>query len=330
MTLIRWDGKKIAAAVGLVAIAVLVGIKVFLNQKNDASSHARRSRCQPAHLQGTPLEVERVDAGVHVVSDHVQRVLTYRFDASPFLGGDIYLCADMGRIEILDSDDTQARLEIRLEASGQEATKAVTETTIATSFTSDGVRFSIEAWPTTLGVTTDEPLVWIHMRLTVPVSASYTVDATAGHGGVGVHQLSLERGRLGGFDGLKAKTRQGYSGGHDLDHVSVLGDLEINMPDGPIAGTLYALSSSRVTAHTNRGDIQLFFADDSQAGFEVVAGTNQGTVKVDIGPTETADDTRQQYVSERRARSQGYAEKPIQVNVEATTLAGNIVIASPK
>jgi hypothetical protein len=102
------------------------------------------------------------------------------------------------------------------------------------------------------------------------------------------------------------------------------------MSNGPISGSLYAQSSGRVKAHTEHGDIQLFFESEPRVGFDVVGGTNQGTVKVEIGLTEAADDKPKQYVSEVRARSQGYAEKPIRMEVAATTLAGNVVIASPK
>ncbi|MCI0387763.1 MAG: hypothetical protein MOB07_03185 [Acidobacteria bacterium] len=271
---------------------------------------------------------EQSDTGLRDNGDSAERMLNYVFDAGAYSSGNIWLGSEYGRVEILLSTDQKAQLQIHLKTDARNAAKAVKETDVVTSFSANGKQFNLAAWHTKQGYTLEQQPAWMHIRLEVPASASYAITATAEHGGVGIHRLTLKHCKLEGSVGLKVKGQQGYVGGHDLDQVSLDGDLEAHALDMPITGTLRVISSGRVMARTDRGHIQLSFASDPQVGFDAFGGTNKGKVNLNLALASSMEITSGQFVTARQVRSQGYSNKPVRIEVKATTLDGDITITN--
>jgi hypothetical protein len=233
----------------------------------------------------------------------------------------------------MDSDDGQVRLQIRCEALGEGAAKAIEDTDIRAHITSDQGKLNVTAWPATQGFTPKSQPCNITIRLQVPPSGPYKIDARANHGCVGVHRLTLSGCKLRGLVGLKVKGIKGYQGGHELDNVVLSGDLDVSTEGTPdfgdvwIRGTLRAVSSSKVQARTNGGNIQLYITPDPRVGLDVVGRSETGTVSVGINDGTTASASAESQ-SEKRVRTREYENKTIRLDVTATSSKGNVTIAS--
>src|SRR6266540_880668 len=102
------------------------------NDPGAAYRSGRRSLFQLSPPPGKPLPTKTTDTGIRVSGDRAERMLTYIADAPALKRGDLVLCAEYGRIEIMDSDDDQIRLQIRLETN---EAKAIEDTRIRAHLT---------------------------------------------------------------------------------------------------------------------------------------------------------------------------------------------------
>lgn len=301
--------------------------------QDPAYRSGRRSLCQNTQPPGKPLPAHRSDSGIQSSGYRAERVITYIADAGSLKGGDIALCSEYGRIDIMDSDDGQVRLQVRCEALGEGAAKAIEDTDIRAHFTSDQGKLKVAVWHATQGFTPTSQPCWVSIRLQVPLSRPYQIDAMANHGRVGVHRLTLAACKLRGLVGLKVKGVKGYQGGHDLDNVILVGDIDIST-EGPsdfgdawIHGTLRAISSCKVQARTNGGSVQLYFTPDPRVGLDVIGRSDAGTVLMGINDGTTvraAPESR----TDKHVRTREYENRPIKITVTATSSKGNVTVAS--
>jgi hypothetical protein len=274
---------------------------------------------------GVPLPTTRRDAGIRLSGYRAERVLTYLADASKLQGGTLTLGAEYGRVELMDSDDDQVRLQIRCEAMGEGAAKAIEDTQVQVHVTADQGKLAIAVGHATQGFTPAAQPCNLHIRLQVPPSGSYRVEGTAHHGGVAIRRLTVSDLRLRGRVGLKVKGIKGYIGGHDMENVVLAGDADVFTEGGTITGSLDAASSGKLVARAPMGEIRLSFTPDPRVGLNVLGTSDQGSVQVGLLGADP------QAAPERgtvRRRTEGYEQKPIQVDVTATSLQGNVVVVS--
>jgi hypothetical protein len=228
----------------------------------------------------------------------------------------------------MDSDDSQIRLQIRCEALGEGAAKAIEDTDIRVHPTVDGKRLGLSVWHATQGFTPTAQPCLVNMRLQVPLFGAYRLQARADHGCVGVRRLILANSKLEGRVGYKVKGIRGYIGGHDLDNVVLSGDLEVYAESASISGMLRAISSCKVSARTGTGDIRLSFTPDPQTGLDVTGVTDKGTLNIGIMEGEQRERATRQLQSEQQIRSKGYEGKAIRIDAKVTSSSGNVTVVS--
>jgi hypothetical protein len=272
--------------------------------------------------------VRKRDTPIQVSGHRAERLLVYSVDAADLEGGTLTIGAEYGRVEIMESDDGTVRLQVRCEALGEGATQAIQDTDVQVRFTAHRGRLGLAVWHTTQGFTPAAQPCLLNIRLQVPPSGAYQIEATAHHGGVGIHRIRLAGGTLRGRVGVKVKGIQGYLGGHDLDHVTLAGDLAVVSEGGMISGTVSAASSCKLTARTGTGDVRLSFTPDPRLGLNVTAGSEAGSVRLDIGQPGTTGPVSPQMRTTLRARTEDYDRKPVQVEVTAMSTQGNVVVVS--
>ncbi|MEW6208901.1 MAG: hypothetical protein AB1631_11075 [Acidobacteriota bacterium] len=299
--------------------------------QDPAYRSGRRSLCRKNPPPGKPLRAHKTDTGIQATDHRAERIITFIADASRLKGGDLELCSEYGRIEVMDSDDGQARLQILLSAAGEGAAKAIEDTDVRAHLTADNGMLRVSVWHETQGFTPQSQPCWVSIRLQVPLANQYKLDAMANHGCVGVHRLTLAGCKLRGLVGIKVKGIKGYHGGHDLHNVVLSGDLDVST-EGPsdfgdawIHATLRAISSCKVQARANGGNIWLSFTPDSRTGLNVIGRSEEGMVLVRIGEDATAPPLSQAR-SELRARSKGYESKPVQIEATATSSHGDVTV----
>ncbi|MCI0387618.1 MAG: hypothetical protein MOB07_02445 [Acidobacteria bacterium] len=299
------------------------------SQQDPAYRSGRRSLCQQTPPPGKPLSARKSDTGIQLLDNRAGRIITYIADASKLKGGDLTLCSEYGRIEIMDSDDGEVRLQIRYNAG---MSKGIEDTDVRAHLTADNGMLRVTVWQATQGFAPQYYPCGVDIRLQVPLTGPYKLDALANHGCVGVHRLTLAGCKLRGLVGTKLKGIKGYQGGHDLNDVVLSGDLDVateaprGFGDAWIHGTLSATASCKALARTNEGNIRLSFSPDSRTGLEVVGRSNMGKVTL-LGNHEDANVTPVlQQGSEMRRKSKGYESKPIHVEVTATSALSNVTV----
>ncbi len=291
----------------------------------------RRSLFQLTPPPGKPLQAGIVDTGIEATARRAERVLSYSADASKFAQGELVLGCEYGRIEIMDSDDKQIRLQVRQEAN---TAKAIEDTRIRVHLTSDAGVLRVMAWNETQGFGAAVAPCNVNIRLQVPGSGLYKIDATANHGCVGVHRLKLAGCKLRGPVGVKVPLIKGYQGGHDLDDVVVSGDLDLatdapqGFGDAWIHGTMRVASSCNVMARTNEGHIRLSFSSDSPTGVDVTGRSDEGKVTF-IGFDANGKPPTTKSGADLSFRSEEFESKPIRVVAKANSSRSDVTIVAP-
>lgn len=319
-----------AASQTLAFVALPLG-QTTANTQDPAYRSGRRSLCEKTPPPGKPLSAHKTDTGIQTIGSGAERVLTYIADAAKLKGGELMLCAEYGRIEVMDSDDGQVRLQIRCSVIGTGAAQALQDTDVRAHLTADNGLLRVTVWHATQGFGQQSQPCLVNIRLQVPPSGAYKLDALANHGCVGVHRLTLAGAKLRGLSGFKMKGVKGYLGGHDLDNVVLSGDLDVETSapagfgDTWIQGTLTAITSCKVTARTNEGNIRLSFPSDPRTGLDVVGRAAKGRVIIGINDAPPAPPTSPP-PPELRGRTQGYDAAPIHIEVVASSDLSNVTI----
>src|SRR5215475_7547195 len=291
----------------------------------------RRSLCEQTAPPGKPLAARKTDTGIQTARNQATRLISYIAEAGKLKGGVISLCAEYGRIEVMDSDDGQVRLQVRCIATGEGAAKALADTDVHVHLNADNSQLRVAVWHATQGFGAQSQPCFVAIRLQVPPTGAYKLDALANHGCVGVHRLTLAGAKLRGLTGTKMRGIKGYLGGHDLDNVVLSGDLDLateapaGFGDAWIQGMLTAIAPCKITGRTNEGNIRLAFTPTLDTGLDVTASSEQGRVMIGLNdkPAGSPDNTNQK---EWRARSEGFEKLPIKVTVEARSKISNVTV----
>ncbi|SRR6266542_652491 len=318
-------------ASGVLALSALPAGAVQAQQADPAYQSGRRSLCEQTPPPGKPLSLRKTDTGIHADGNHATRLMSYIAEAGKLKGGILSLCAEYGRVEVMDSDDGQVRLQVRCMATGEGAAKALADTDLRVHLTADNNQLRVAVWHATQGFGAQSQPCLVNIRLQVPLTGTYKLDALANHGCVGVHRLTLAGAKLRGLSGTKMRGIKGYQGGHDLDNVVLAGDLDLatespaGFGDTWIQGTLTAIAPCKVVACTNEGSIRLAFTSAPDTGLDVTASSEQGRVLIGLNdkPAGNPDSMNQKVW---RARSEGYEKLPIKIMVETHSKISNVTV----
>lgn len=319
----------------------------------DRRYQTRTSDCRHEPPPGAALSIRRSDSGITTGGYMAERVLTQSADASRLNGGDLLVCAEYGRVEIVDSDDDHVRLQIRMHGSGEgsaqpaeAAARVINETRLHTFMTVYQGQLMIRVWHSTLGFTTPggQP-AWVDVRLQVPKRGSYRVTTEAFHGAVAIRRLRLAGATLRGNVGDKFKGIPGFVGATELDNVELAGDVDIDNLAGlpgirapvpsdmaataaPILVKGHVASTCQLKAVTG-GDIKIAVQPAPELGVRAIGESNTGLVNIAINAAlagEMASDSS--FRVRRLFSTPAFDTKRIRIEVRATSSAGNVNISS--
>src|SRR5574341_31182 len=312
----------------------------------------RQSDCRQEPPPGKPLAVRKSDTGIKIQGYVASRVMTQTARAAGLEGGELVVCSEYGRVEIVDSDDDHVRLQIRWDAfgegsaqPGEAAKRVIEETEVQAHLTEHQGRLMVRVWHPRLGFTTPggQP-AFVSVRLQVPSHGAYRVRTEAFHGLVSVRRLTLASAILRGAVGEKFKGIPGFIGATELDNVELAGDVEIDnlaglpgirpsvapeqaAPTAPILVKARIASSCQLKAVTG-GDINITIQPAPSLGVPAWGGANNGAVRVAIDKGVKRDTAAGEFRNQDQVESPGYDNKPIRVEVRATSGHGKVNLAS--
>jgi hypothetical protein len=274
-------------------------------------------------------------------------VTTVAADARGLEGGEIVVCSEYGRVEIVDSDDAQVRVQVRVEGFGEgsarpaeAARRVIEETDVRVHLAAHDGRLLVHVWHATLGFTAPggQPAM-VGVRVQVPARGAWRVATDAYHGVVAVRRLELAGALLRGRVGDKLKGIPGYLGPTELDNVTLAGDVEVRNDSSalgaPVVAKVRVASSARLTARTG-GDITIAVQPDPELGVRALGETNDGSVRVtvhggaasDAPEPSAAEPGAGGFRVRQQVESAGFAARPVRLEVRAASGGGKVTVAS--
>ncbi len=340
--------------IGLALVSALASFaQPARGQRVDPRYQTRLSDCRHEPPPGRALVVRRLDSGIITRGYTSERVLTQIADARLLKGGDLLICTEYGRVEIVDSDDGQVRLQIRMEGFGEgsalpaEAAKRVLDETKLHAFmTASQGRLMVRVWHSTLGFTTpgNQP-AWVSVRLQVPARGAYRVTTEAFHGLVAIRRLTLAGATLRGNVGEKLKGISGYIGGTELDNVELGGDVDIDNLAGlpgirpPVPANLSNLAApilvkARVGQNcklkaVTGGDVNIAIQPALELGVKALAESNSDRVTINLEDGVAGEPEGESKFNTRGLVStEGFDTKKVRLDVHAISGTGRVSITS--
>jgi hypothetical protein len=341
---------RIAALITSLATLALFPFPALRAQEGHYQT--RQSDCRQEAPPGKPLTIRKTDTGIRVQGYVASRVVTLAASAAGLEGGELVVCSEYGRVEIIDSDDDQVRLQIRWDAfgegsaqPGEAAKRVIEETEVQAHLTAHQGRLMARIWHPRLGFTVPggQP-AWVSVRLQVPSRGAYRVRTEAFHGLVAVRRLTLAGATLRGAVGEKFKGIPGFIGATELDNVELAGDADIDnlaglpgirpsvapeqaAPTAPILVKARIASSCQLKAVTG-ADINIAIQPDPSLGVRAWGGANNGAVRVAIDKGMKRDGAVGEFRNQDQMESIGYNDKPIRFEVRAISGHGKVNLAS--
>lgn len=265
---------------------------------------------------GRPLEAVREDTGV--LGGDPRRVVTYELNASDLAGGDLRACSSVGDLEVSPSDDGRAHVVFTIESEKPGDRDLVRDAVVRATFVEeDGGLLLVAAHEAKREEQQKGHSVQVSVRISLPPSGPYAFHLTTGVGDV----------HLDGFlsRGVAAHTGVGDVGIFGMD---MTGDVAASTGTGDMDVDLTSVESGTVAASSGVGDVHVFVPSRPDIGYDAHASTGVGAVHVEIGPTEDHQADKSNVGGDVRARSKGYADRPVKVEVSATTGVGDVGISS--
>ena len=346
--------RKQRSALALVPFCVFAIAKLaYAQAEPPAAYRTRTSQCRHVPPEGTPLSLRRSDSGVIKSGYTAERVLTYIGDARRLTGGDIVVCTEYGRVEITDSDDSELRLQVRMEGFGEgserpdeAAARVLDETNLHVHTTAHRGKLLVRVWHSTLGFTAPgaQP-AWVNVRMHVPRRGPYRLRVEAFHGMIAVRRLTIADAVIRGNVGEKFKGISGFVGATELDNVELAGNVDIDNLIGlrgirePVTPAMSALAApvfvkARVSASSQLkvvtgGNVNIAIQPSPNLGVRAIGESNNGRVNIAIERATTADLAGDASFAVRRsATTPGYDGKTVKIDIRASSIPGNINIAS--
>lgn len=265
--------------------------------------------CSEPELPGRALAL----AAPVSTEDDRSRTLEQTANATDYDAVRLDLCVAVGEIIIEPTSADSLTATWLVEADDR---SAVEGTDVLLSFRDDAGTLVIAAWEPQVGRSTtvfgDRGTV---ARLTVHVPMDLLADVRA-HVDVGdVHASGIRASAL----------DMGADVGSVVANLPELqGDARMSADVGDVTLSLGSVQGANLTLSADIGSVELELPSRADIGYDVSASTDIGDVRVNLGETERYDRQGEGPGSRVDARSSGYATKPTQVKVRATTDVGNI------
>jgi hypothetical protein len=299
----------------LVALLIVAGGAASLAVVDRLATGLDASACDPIDLGGTPLDVRPTES----TAGPADRTLDYVFAVPKGMaGGDARACSSVGDVTMLPSTDSFAHVEIHVH--GPDAA-SVAATTAQVRFLDLGGRLGIAAWEDHEGRSGGpfgSGAASLDVTIRLPGTGAFDATARADVGDVDVEDLLL--GNLTLVDHVGDVTVRGA----DLD-----GNATVATNVGKQTLSFASVENGTMSLSSRVDDVSLHLPQRADVGYDVHASSRVGTATVDIGPTETYDAASGHGTGgDVHARSAGYASKPTQVAVDASSDVGDVEVTA--
>jgi hypothetical protein len=97
-------------------VAMIACAPHFLTAQTPPEAYrTRTSQCRHEQPSGQNIATPRTDTGIKTSGYTAERIVTLSADAKALNGGEIIVCTEYGNVEITDSDNSDVRLQVRIE-----------------------------------------------------------------------------------------------------------------------------------------------------------------------------------------------------------------------
>lgn len=265
---------------------------------------------------GRALDADVIDTGAS--GGALRRVVTFKVNVSDLEGGDLRACTSVGDVEVSPSEDGQAQVVFLIEGQDEGDRDLVRDAKVTAVFVEEaGGLLLVAEHEATREENRGGHSLQVSVRVRVPASGPYAFDLATGVGDL----------HLDGFLAEKISASTGV-GDIDLMGIDSKGDVEAETGVGDVEIDLMSVESSHVTARTGTGDVFLAIPERPDVGYDAYASTGVGRIEVDVGPTDTYDKSESNVGGDVHARSKGFADRPVQVRIDANTGVGDVAVLS--
>ncbi len=301
---------------GIVLVAALVAAPALAGCMDSFSSFSGDRGCTRSAPDGTAAAVNETDSGIVDQGGRVERIRTYEVDAAGTSRSAIDGCVSVGDVTVVPSSTALARIIITIRGPDAET---VEEMDGKAGFSRDGDTLRATAWevPYKLDRTRwnngESPRV--NIRIEVPDTGAHAVKARTDVGNIHVSDVLLA-----------ATDLRADVGDVVVEGAHATGNFDARVDVGRVDVRLGSAQTGHFDLRADVGDVELRIPSRADTGFDVEAEVDVGDVRVEIGATESRSEKGDGPGSTVKARSEGFADKPTQVTVEARADVGDVVV----
>ncbi len=172
--------------------------------------------------------------------------------------------------------------------------------------------------------------VSVNVVVTLPADATVDLDLQTTNGGIMVEgltgsmlTLSTTNGDV-AFDGVEADTISASTTNGRISGSVQAADMTAETTNGAISLSLPCTLTGSYELDTTNGNVDVNVIPSDDVGFDLDASTNSGSTILDLSGLTYETNTSRRKV----AHTEGYDNKPVRVEIDASTTNGNVSIGS--
>ncbi len=168
----------------------------------------------------------------------------------------------------------------------------------------------------------------INIAVTLPADAKVDLDVETTNGQISVAQLQGETLRLRttngdlSFDSVEARTITGSTTNGRIEGVAEAEDMTASTTNGGIELSIPSTLSGEYDLETTNGNVKITVTRSDETGFNLDMRTTSATVTFDLEGLTYEVNTN----THKKAYTEGYDTKPIQISIEASTTNGSVKV----
>jgi Putative adhesin len=300
---------------GLVALALLVaGVAAYAADRATLGDASQPGCDAPRFAADHDVAPSRVESGT--VLGHARRTVTFDLPGvANATAGLLDACTVAGDVDVRPSPDAMAHVVFTITASTGAAADA-TDVRVALATTDAGAQLG--AWQARVG---RSPSLFgmggasADLLVEVPPMRALDANVTTTTGDVAIARL------LAGNVSVRSTT-----GDVTLTAVDLAGNLTAGTTTGDLDVDLASVQTCHLDLRSRTGDVTLDAPPRADVGYDATADSTTGDVTVHAGATELDERGTGHSGGHEHARTQGFAQKPTQVVVDATATTGDVTL----
>jgi hypothetical protein len=221
--------------------------------------------------------------------------------------GTLEACAPVGSVNV--TSGAVASVFFHLRADGIGAADWVANTAVSGAFTTGGIAASVDHVAAGPDIGSHE----IDIVITVPSSITWRPLIQADVGDIAINGVNLSEANIHADTGtitLRTPTLSGASA--------------VDADTGDVVLVATGMRNGTIHAHADTGMIVLKLPAGSSFGYNVTASADTGSANVDIGTTSSKTIHTSGSGETNEQVSAGFASKPVQVSIDASTDTGDV------